>query len=269
MSDTFVQPRYPAPQQGVERRRAVAPVARPAGPVSRQEGFLQPPVGLPRATKPSCSTRPEAAPSIGSLLYLGSIGLVAAGIVAVFFGTGFSLLSPPAGGTIFGSATRPASEIVPLPTRPGNDGQPPAPEAVDAARGSATLPAPAEAPLTTGDPAVAAPMPSAVAASPLARPDPVISSAELSELVQHGDSLLRTGDVASARLFYERAAGGGDGGAALRLGATFDPAFLGRLGFGKRLADVAAARSWYSRALDLGAAEAKNQLNSLDARQGK
>ena len=40
-------------------------------------------------------------------------------------------------------------------------------------------------------------------------------------------------------------------GAALRLAATFDPAFLGRLG-GKVQADVGLAHMWYSRALDLG-----------------
>ena len=45
-----------------------------------------------------------------------------------------------------------------------------------------------------------------------------------------GDSFLGAGDIASARLFYERAADAGDGHAALRLGATFDPDFLDRAG---------------------------------------
>lgn len=80
-------------------------------------------------------------------------------------------------------------------------------------------------------------------------------------------TLLHNGDVASARLFYER--GAGDGRAALRLGATFDPEFFGRLGLGKLQADPAEAQSWYSRARDLGAVEAKGQLNSLEARQGR
>jgi TPR repeat protein len=93
-------------------------------------------------------------------------------------------------------------------------------------------------------------------------------TAELNELVEHGDAFLSTGDVASARLFYERAADAGDGRAALRLGATFDPVFLGRLN-SKVQADAAVARSWYSRALDLGAVEAKRQLNSLEVRQRK
>ena len=132
-----------------------------------------------------------------------------------------------------------------------------------------TLVSPAPQNTPAAPAAVAVPAPNAVAVTPLAQPTSVFSAAELSELLEHGDSLLRTGDVASARLFYERAAGAGDGRAALRLGATFDPAFLGRLGLGKVQADAAEARSWYSRARDLGAVEAKRQLNSLDTRQGK
>ena len=57
------------------------------------------------------------------------------------------------------------------------------------------------------------------------------------------------------------------GRAALRLGATFDPTFLGRLG-GKVEVDAALARMWYGRALDLGAIEAKGQLNSLESGKG-
>jgi TPR repeat protein len=119
-------------------------------------------------------------------------------------------------------------------------------------------------------PAVAAvPAPNAVASTVLTQPTSISSAAEIRELLQHGDSLLRIGDVASARLFYERAAAAGDGRAALRLGATFDPAFLERLGLGKLQADAAEARSWYSRALDLGVIEAKRQLNGLETTQGK
>jgi hypothetical protein len=68
---------------------------------------------------------------------------------------------------------------------------------------------------------------------------------------------MRTGDVTSARLFYERAAGAGEGRAALRVGATFDPAFLDRAKLGRMQADAAIARSSYSRALDLGATDDK------------
>jgi len=61
---------------------------------------------------------------------------------------------------------------------------------------------------------------------------------------------------------YERAAGAADG-------ATFDPEFLGRLGLSKLQANPAEARSWYSRARDLGAVDAKRQLYGLETRQGK
>lgn len=102
-----------------------------------------------------------------------------------------------------------------------------------------------------------------------ALPSPSLSAAEIGELLEHGDALLRTGDIVSARLFYERAAAAGDGRAALRVGATFDPDFLGRAGLAKVQADAAQARLWYSRALDLGAGEAKHQLENLATRQGQ
>jgi len=101
------------------------------------------------------------------------------------------------------------------------------------------------------------------------RPVPDLSAAEIGELLEHGDSLLRTGDIVSARLFYERAADAGDGRAALRVAATFDPDFLGRVGVGQVQADAAQARLWYSRAIELGAADATRQLDKLSSGQGR
>ena len=123
-----------------------------------------------------------------------------------------------------------------------------------------TSAAPANAPV---------PAPNSAAAKLSLRRPPGSPTLEMTELLDHGDTLLRNGDVASARLFYERAADAGDGRAALRLGATFDPEFLGRLGLSKLQANAAEARSWYSRARDLGTVDAKSQLNSLETRQGK
>ena len=82
---------------------------------------------------------------------------------------------------------------------------------------AASADAPLPAPNSPAEPALA-----------LAAPGP--SDTEITELLEHGDALLRNGDVSSARLFYERAAGAGNGRAALRLGATFDPKHL--VGFG-------------------------------------
>jgi len=54
------------------------------------------------------------------LLYLGSLGLVAAGIVAVFFGAGFSMLVQTGGVTSSGSANRAGPEVMSLPYSLGN-----------------------------------------------------------------------------------------------------------------------------------------------------
>ena len=79
-----------------------------------------------------------------------------------------------------------------------------------------------------------------------------------------GDAFLSTGDIVSARLFYERAADGGDSAAALRLGATFDPGFLSRAGIRGASSDPTRASSWYRRALDLGNTAAEEYLKNLE-----
>jgi hypothetical protein len=90
------------------------------------------------------------------------------------------------------------------------------------------------------------------------------SAADIAGLVTRGDDFLKAGDIASARLFYERAADAGDGGAALRLGATFDPGFLARAGIRGPPGDSELAASWYRRARDLGDAAAGELLKRLD-----
>jgi hypothetical protein len=96
-----------------------------------------------------------------------------------------------------------------------------------------------------------------------------LSTEEIAELVARGDALLRTGDAASARLFYERAAFAGDGRAALKVGATFDPAFLNQGALRAVRGDAAQARYWYRRARDLGEAEAERRLKSLETKWGE
>jgi len=86
----------------------------------------------------------------------------------------------------------------------------------------------------------------------------------MAALVSRGDNFLSAGDIVSARLFYERAADGGDGGAALRLGATFDPAFLSRTGGRGNLDDPAQASFWYRRAAGLGKRAAQEYLQNLE-----
>jgi hypothetical protein len=88
--------------------------------------------------------------------------------------------------------------------------------------------------------------------------------AEIAVLVTRGDDFLKAGDIASARLFYERAADAGDGAAALRLGATFDPGLLARAGIRGIPGDPAMASAWYRRARDLGDAAAAERLKGLE-----
>jgi hypothetical protein len=56
--------------------------------------------------------------------------------------------------------------------------------------------------------------------------EPRLSAADTAALITRGDMLFSKGDLAAARLFYERTADAGNGQAALRLGETFDPVFL-------------------------------------------
>jgi len=97
---------------------------------------------------------------------------------------------------------------------------------------------------------------------------PTLSAAEIADLLARGDWWFATGDVASARLFYERAAGVGEARAAVKLGETFDPAFLGRLNLRGVRADPGMALFWYRRARDLGASDAASRLIGLEAKQG-
>jgi TPR repeat protein len=70
-------------------------------------------------------------------------------------------------------------------------------------------------------------------------------------------------EVASARLFYERAADAGDAQAALRLGQSYDPSFLSWARLAGVRGELARAIYWYRRARDLGLSEAEILLERL------
>jgi hypothetical protein len=94
----------------------------------------------------------------------------------------------------------------------------------------------------------------------------VLSAAEIGELLTRGDAFLRMGDLASARLFYERAADAGNGQGAMRMGATFDPSFLGRGGSRSAQGDPVQARAWYRKALDLSMVDFERQSGTVEKR---
>ena len=102
----------------------------------------------------------------------------------------------------------------------------------------------------------AAPPPTATSAAQ--RPQ----QADIAALTARGDTFLGSGDVTSARLFYQRGADAGDSVAALRLGETYDPAFLERAHLGRIAGDLNRALYWYRQARDLGSLEAAVLLRS-------
>lgn len=74
---------------------------------------------------------------------------------------------------------------------------------------------------------------------------------------------LKNGDILSARILLKRAASTGNAEIALKLGMTFDPVFLIELGVIGFAPDVAQARAWYVRAMELGSVEATRRLERL------
>ena len=96
-----------------------------------------------------------------------------------------------------------------------------------------------------------------------ARATPVPPPNEIEALVSRGDQYLGTGDVASARLFYERAAAGGSAAGATGVARTFDPLFLAVTGARGLRGDRAQAISWYRKASAAGDLEAENRLRTL------
>jgi TPR repeat protein len=67
-------------------------------------------------------------------------------------------------------------------------------------------------------------------------------------LFTRGDTLLSQGDVAGARLLLEYAANSGNKQAMVRLGNSYDPEHLAKLGVRGVQPDEARAVHWYDRA---------------------
>jgi hypothetical protein len=98
---------------------------------------------------------------------------------------------------------------------------------------------------------------------------PAFSGAEIAALLARGDWLFATGDVASARLLYERAADAGEARAAVKLGETFDPVYLDYSHLRGLHGDAGTAVFWYRRARDLGATGVASRLERLEAKEGR
>jgi outer membrane biosynthesis protein TonB len=172
--------------------------------------------------------------------------------------------------TQIATAPAPAASVLaaPLPPEPPavSAPAPPAP-AAPAAIPAAPPPAASEPPPapTIATPAVetpAEPAP-AVATAPAPSPNP---NPEADALLARGDDLLATGDVAAARLFYQRAAEQGSAAAATAVGQTYDPAVLELLRVRGGRGDARMAAEWYRKAIAAGDRQAEIRLKRLLAR---
>jgi TPR repeat protein len=87
---------------------------------------------------------------------------------------------------------------------------------------------------------------------------------EIELLLERGRRPVSDGDLTSARLLFQRAAEAGD--AALALGATYDPAIIGRLRVIGVSADIDRSRAWYEKAAGVGSRKAAHRLEDLSNR---
>jgi len=95
------------------------------------------------------------------------------------------------------------------------------------------------------------------------------NASKATQLLAGGDVLMSRGDVRSARQLYERAVDFGEVQAALRLAASFDPAFLSRAGIHSVPGDPVNAAYWYKRARDLGAVnDPETLLRDINIKEG-
>jgi hypothetical protein len=98
----------------------------------------------------------------------------------------------------------------------------------------------------------------------LDRSEPQLPSSQIRVLLERGDALVSRADIEAARLSYAQAVAAGNAEAAIRLGATYDPAFLAQARLRNVRGNATIAQYWYQRAHDLEQNPA--QLSSSEAR---
>jgi TPR repeat protein len=102
-----------------------------------------------------------------------------------------------------------------------------------------------------------------VAAPPSAPSGVRASAADVERLMTRGYALLQAGDVASARLFFERAAATGFPEALTAVGQTFDPIELRRRDIIGIKGDPPLALQWYRSAAAAGDPAAAERMTQL------
>jgi general secretion pathway protein M len=255
------QPPAPAQPLGGSAPTAGTTLAAPTPQAAARVAMPAPATPLtgptPAATRAPAAPTPEAAPTVPTPTSATPVT-----------GPTPAATTAPAGPTPDAAATvAPPAPAAPLPGPAPTATTPPATPTREAALTVATPPPETPTPTTTTPPAAPTPEPAASVAPPGPAAAPAqsrLSAVEIAALLARGDALLGTGDVVSARLFYERAADAGEGQAAVRLGKTFDPVFLVYAHQRGVRSDLGMALFWYRRAGDLGASEAEILLKRLE-----
>ena len=110
------------------------------------------------------------------------------------------------------------------------------------------------------------PPPHQIAVTPAPQPAPkpveTLPPELMAALMKRGDQAVGLGDIAAARLLYQRAADAGSAPASTALGKTYDPGFASP----GQTPDPARAAEWYSKALALGDPNAGDLLKKLEGR---
>jgi hypothetical protein len=197
------------------------------------------------------------------LIFLAAVAIIGIALAVSVVAASFVLLwhqgaalRPATPSLVRGMPTVAAAPAAAVKRSPSQVAALPAPVPPPAApRIDVVFPKPANSPLATALPRTVPP--------PAPKAEKLSAAARFA--LAQGDANFSAGEVSIARFYYLEAVDGGDADAAVRMGETFDPAFLtpGRL---RRLyADPEAARFWYQRAQALGVAEAKQLLETEPA----
>jgi outer membrane biosynthesis protein TonB len=139
-------------------------------------------------------------------------------------------------------------------------GAPPQPLEPKVATGAEPVPeptamaSPRPEPETAPEPKIPSRLARPAQAHPPATFSATLKPAELNALVLKGEQFLTTGDLASARLFFGRAANVGDARGADGMARSYDPAVIRKLPVYGLAVDAAEAERWYAkaRAFDAG-----------------
>ena len=99
--------------------------------------------------------------------------------------------------------------------------------------------------------------------APKNKPVRALDADEIKLLMKQGEQFANLGDLATARILFQRAAEAGDATAATALAATYDPTVLAKLNVVGFRADLEKARFWYQKAVSLGSSDAKRRLDLL------